>query len=120
MVFRDSLIHQLVKNPPAMQKTPVQLLCEGICWRRDRLPIPVFLGYPCDSAGKESACNVGDLSLIPELEDPLDKGKATHSSILAWRIPCVVTKSQTRLSDFHFHSLVAIPPGLPGTFPEYI
>ena len=32
-------------------------------------------------------------------EDPLEKGKATHSSILAWRIP----KSQTRLSDFHVH-----------------
>ena len=33
-------------------------------------------------------------------EDPLEKGKATHSSILAWRIPWIVqtvgvTKSQT-------------------------
>ena len=40
-------------------------------------------------------------------EDPLEKGKATHSSILAWRIPWTVTvygvaKSQTRLSEFHF------------------
>ena len=39
-------------------------------------------------------------------EDPLEKGKATHSRILAWRIPdCIVyavAKSQTRLSDFHF------------------
>ena len=38
-------------------------------------------------------------------EDPLEKGKATHSSILAWRIPWTtvhgVAKSQTRLSDFH-------------------
>ena len=37
-------------------------------------------------------------------EDPLEKGKATHSSILAWRIPWTdhgVTKSQTRLRDFH-------------------
>jgi len=33
-----------------------------IHWRRDRLPIPVFLGFPCGSAGKESACNVGDLT----------------------------------------------------------
>ena len=33
-------------------------------------------------------------------EDLLEKGKATHSSILAWRIP-EVTKSQTRLSNFH-------------------
>ena len=54
-----------------------------IPWRRDRLPTPVFLGIPCDSAGKESACNMGDL----DWEDPLEKGKATHSSVLAWRIP---------------------------------
>ena len=36
-------------------------------------------------------------------EDPLEKGKATHFSILAWRIPCIVhgvTKSQTRLSVY--------------------
>ena len=42
-------------------------------------------------------------------EDPLEKGKATHSSILAWRIPwtvCIVhgvAKSRTQLSHFHFH-----------------
>ena len=42
-----SLVAQLVKNPPAMQETPVQFLV----W-----------------------------------EDPLEKGKATRSSILAWRI----------------------------------
>ena len=46
-------------------------------------------------------------------EDPLVKGMATHSSILAWRIPWTeepsglfqsmgVTKSWTQLSDFHF------------------
>ena len=40
-------------------------------------------------------------------EGPLEKGKATHSSILAWRIPWSVvhgiTNSWTQLSDFHFH-----------------
>ena len=35
-------------------------------------------------------------------KDPLEKGKITHASILAWRIPWTVTKSQTRLSNFHF------------------
>ena len=45
------LISKALKNPPAMQETPVQ-----------------FLGQ----------------------EDPLEKGKATHSSILAWRIPCTI------------------------------
>ena len=109
-----------------------------IHWRRDRLPTPVFLGFPCGSAGKESALNAGDLDLIPGLgrspgegidyalqyfgaslvaqlvknlpsmretwvrplgwEDLLEKGKATHSSILAWRIPWTVpgvAKSRT-------------------------
>ena len=35
-------------------------------------------------------------------EDSLEKEKATHSSILAWRIPWAVsvTKSQTQLSNF--------------------
>ena len=61
-----------------------------ISWRRDRLPTPVFLSFPCGSAGKGSACNAGDLGLIPGWEDPLEKGKATHSSILAWRIPWTV------------------------------
>ena len=32
---------------------------------RDSLPTLVFLGFPCGSAGKESACNVGDLGSIP-------------------------------------------------------
>ena len=42
-------------------------------------------------------------------EDPLEKGMATHSSMLAWRIPmdCIVhgvVKSQTWLRDFHFQT----------------
>jgi len=36
---------------------------------------PVFLGFLCGSAGKESACNVGDLGLIPGLERPPGEGK---------------------------------------------
>ena len=38
-----------------------------IPWRRDRLPTPVFMGFPCGSAGEESTCNVGDLGSIPGL-----------------------------------------------------
>ena len=59
-------------------------------------------GFPGGSGGKESACNAGDQDLIPGWgrshregngypllggEDPIEKGTATHSSILAWRIP---------------------------------
>ena len=65
--FRASLIAQLVKNPPAMQETPVRFLVRKIHWRRDRLPTPVFLGFPCCSAGKESNYSVGDLNSVPGL-----------------------------------------------------
>ena len=39
-----------------------------IHWRRDRLPTPVFLGFPSGSAGKESGYNAGDLGSTPGLE----------------------------------------------------
>ena len=58
-----------------------------ICWRRDRLPTPVFLGFPGGSDGKESACNVGDLVRSLGWEDALEKGKANHSSVPAFRFP---------------------------------
>ena len=45
------------------------------------------VGFPGGSDGKESTCNAGDSGLIPGWEDPLGKEMATHSSILAWRIP---------------------------------
>ena len=48
------------------------------------------LGFPCGSAGKESAHSAGDLGSIPGLGRSLEKGKATHSSILAYRIPWTV------------------------------
>ena len=99
------------------------ILCPFICC----LLLLCVVGFPGSSAGKESACNAGDLGLIPVLgrspeeghgypvqyswaslvaqtvknlhamwktwvqplgrEDPLEENMATHSSILAWRIP---------------------------------
>ena len=41
----------------------------------DRLPTPVFLGFPYGSAGKESARNVGDLDSIPGLGTSPGEGK---------------------------------------------
>ena len=48
-------------------------------------------GFLGGLAGKESTCNIRE-TWIQSLgwEDPLEKGKATHSSILAWRIPWTV------------------------------
>ena len=43
-------------------------------------------GFPSGSAGKESTCNEGDQVQSLGWEDPLEKGTATHSSVLAWRI----------------------------------
>ena len=37
---------------------------------------------------KNPPANARDVGLIPGLEDPLEKEMATHSSVLAWRIPC--------------------------------
>ena len=80
-----------------------------IAWRGDRVPTPVFLGFPCVSNGKESTCNVGDLGLILGLERSPGRGHGNHSSTPAWRILMDreawgatvhgVTKSWTRLSD---------------------
>ena len=69
-------------------------------------------GFPCSSVGKESACNGGDLGLIPGLgrspgegngnplqyyclENPMDRGAW-------WATVHGVTESRTRLSDFTF------------------
>ena len=46
------------------------------------------MGIPGSSAAKYLPVNAGDLGSISRFgEDPLEKGMATHSSILAWKIP---------------------------------
>ena len=78
------LIAQRVKNPPAMQETPVRFLGWEDLLRRDRLPIPVFLGFSCGSAAKESLFPMQEIGVRSlGWKDPLEKGTATHSSILA-------------------------------------
>ena len=66
------------------------------------------MGFLCGSAGKESACNAGDLGLIPGLgRSPVEgNGYPLQYSGLENSMNCivhVVAKSQTRLSNFHFH-----------------
>ena len=71
--------------------------------------------FPCvirvnPSVSKESACNAGDPVRSLGGEDPLEKGMATHSGILAWRIlwtegpgglQSVGSQSQTQLKRQH-------------------
>ena len=55
--------------------------------------IVAIQGFPGGSAGEESACNAGDLGSVSGLgrsPQDLEKGTATHSSILTWRIPWTV------------------------------
>ena len=72
--------------------------------------------FPCGSAGKESACNAGDVGSIPGLVRSPGEGKGylLLYSGLENSMDCIahgVTKSQTRLSDFHY--LPSEPPGKP-------
>ena len=68
------------------------------------------VGFPCGSAGKESACNGEDPSSIPGLGRSPWEGKSypLKYSGLENSMDCIVhgvAKSQTRLSNFHFTSL---------------
>ena len=66
------------------------------------------MGFPCGSAGKESACNMGDLGSIPGLGRSPGEGTGypLQYSGLENSMDCIVhgvAKSRTRLNDFHFH-----------------
>ena len=47
-----------------LQSIPFDSWVGKICWRRHRLPTPLFLGFLCGLADKVSACNGWDLGLI--------------------------------------------------------
>ena len=71
------------------------------------------MGFPCGSAGKESAHNVGDLGSSPGLGRSPGEGKGypLQYSGLENSMDCIVhgvAMSWTRLSDFHFTSLICM------------
>ena len=73
----------------------------------------LFMGFPCGSAGQESACNAGNLGLIPGLGRSPGVGKDYTLQYFGLEnsMGCTVqrvAKSQTRLRDFHFHSTHAL------------
>ena len=69
---------------------------------------PLLLGFPCGSVDKESACNEGNLGLIPGLGRSPEgggKGYPLQYSGLENSMDCRVhgvTKSRTQLSEFHY------------------
>ena len=71
-------------------------------------------GFPGGSVGKKSTCNGEDQGSILGWEDPLEKGKATHSNSLAQRIPWTEelgrlhpwSCKESYITDFHFHSVL--------------
>ena len=90
-----------------------------IPWSRKCQPAPVFLSFPDSSVGKESTCNAEDPSSIYRSRRYPGEGKGYPLQYSgAWRIPRTVhgvTKSQTRLSDFHFHFSSVLAWKLPRT-----
>ena len=69
--------------------------------------LQIYKGFPCGSTGKESGCNAGDLGSIPRLGRSPGEGKGypLQYSGLENSMDCIVhgvTKSQTRLSNFHY------------------
>ena len=100
--LKTSLVTQMVKRLPTMRETRVQSLGQKISWRREWQPTPVFLPPPppTQKRGSKKYCaslvtqTVKNLPVMWETrvqslgrEDPLEKEMATHSSILAWRVP---------------------------------
>ena len=77
-------VREFLAPQSGMEPTPLSLKGEGLTTEPPgRFPPP----FPGGSDSKESACNAGDLDLIPGSGRFPGGSMATHSSILAWRIP---------------------------------
>ena len=84
ITWRASPVAQLVKNQPAMQDTLVRFLGQKVPLEKDRLPTPVFFGFPGGSDVKNLPAMWEAWVQSLGWEDPLEEGMATHSSILCW------------------------------------
>ena len=104
----EGILAQLVKIGLQCRRLWFNSWVGKIHWRRDRLPTPVFLDFPCGSAGKDSSCNAGDPGSISGLGRLPGEGKGyplQYSGLensMDYRV-LGVAKSHTQLSYFHFH-----------------
>ena len=78
-------------NPSTEQHTQALTTvnyCGNVSLYNSPGPLGGLLGFPGGSDSKESACKMGETQVQSLCwEDPLEKAMATHSSILAWRVP---------------------------------
>ena len=83
----------LMCRADSFEKTLILRKIEGrkMCWRRDGLPTPVFLGFPGGSADKESTCNAGNLGSIP------GSGRSHGEGILQYSWTSLVVQSLKNL-----------------------
>ena len=78
------------------------------------LPSYIFIwifiqwGFPCGSTVKESACNAGDLGLIPGLGRSPGEGEIYPLQYFGLENSVGLQRVRTRLSDFHFHAIINV------------
>ena len=96
------------KESTKCRKTQFNIWVRKIPWRRDRLPTPIFWGFPEGLDGKEFTCIARYLGLIPGLGRSPGGGYGNLIQYFPWRTPkdrgawqatvYSVVKSQTQLS----------------------
>ena len=89
--IRASLLAQLVKNLPAMQETPGSIPGSGRSPGEGKgYPFQCSWASPVAQLVKNPPTTQETWVQSLGCEDPPEKGKAPHSSILAWRVPWTV------------------------------
>ena len=108
--------HMVLHTPHSLQVSSFRTWSFQMLQVRQEIQSVIVLsseqkGLPCGSAGKETACNAGDLGLIPGLRrSPGErKGYPLQYSGLENSMDCTVhgvpwTQSQTQLNDFQIKS----------------
>ena len=99
LILESNQIYQIVQDqrPPTLPNPPHP-------FDLNREMLASLVG----SAGKESSCNAGDLVWFLGWEDPLEKGKTTHSSILVRRIPWTVQSRKLQTAGHDWVILIFI------------